>query len=168
MRNLFYAALVLLIVPLQVVLFDRISVAGIRPDLTLVAVCLIGLHAGEVEGIAMGVALGFTQDLLSGGVYWINFCLKPVLGLLAGLASRNLVNLTWTFAFALLFAFSLFSGAVMFLLKSLTGPGTDFLVAAQGIILPQACYDAVIGLTILKLIQRWTPDRAPLAATSYE
>ena len=168
MRYLFYAALVLLVVPLQVVLFDRISVAGIRPDLALVAVCLIGLHVGEVEGIAMGVALGFTQDLLSGGVYWINLCLKPVLGLLAGLASRNLVNLTWTFALALLFAFSLFSGVVMFLLKSLTGPGTDFLVAAQGIILPQACYDAVIGIAILKLIQRWAPDRAPLAAISYE
>ena len=168
MRYLVYAALVLLIVPLQVVLFDRVSIMDIRPDLALVAVCLIGLHAGEMEAIVVGVALGSTQDLLSSGMHWGNLCLKPVIGLLAGLASRNLVNLTAKFALALLFVLSIFSGVVMLLLKSLTDAGGDLLVSARGIILPQACYDAVLGVAILKLIQRWTPDRASFSAITYE
>ena len=45
MKYLFYAALVLLVVPLQIAVSDRVSIGGIRPDLALVLVCLIGLGA---------------------------------------------------------------------------------------------------------------------------
>ena len=168
MKYVVYAALALLIVPFQVVLLDRISIAGVRPDLALVAVCLIGLHSRETEAFTMGIVLGFTQDLLSGGASWGNLCLKPVIGLLAGLARRNLVNLTLTFALALLLTLSIVSGVGMFLVDSLTGAGGDFLVAVRWIILPQACYDALVGVAILRLIQSWTPNRAAPAASSYE
>lgn len=168
MKYVVYAAVVLLVVPFQVVLADRISIAGIHPDLALVAVCLIGLHVGEVEAIAVGFAIGFMLDLFSGGAHWGNLFLKPLMGLLAGRARRNLVNLTPKVVLLLLFGLSIVSGLIMFLLKSLTGAGADFFAAARGIILPQACFDAVLGVALLLLIQRWTPARAPLAATSYE
>ena len=163
-----YAALVLLVIPIQIVLLDRISIAGIRPDLAFVVVCLIGLYRSEVEAVLAGLALGFAQDLFSGGALWGNLCLKPILGLMAGLASRNLVNLTWAFVLVLMLGLSLLSGSVMYLLKSFTGPGANFFLAARGIILPQACYDAVLGLAALKLIRLWKPHRAPLTALTYE
>jgi rod shape-determining protein MreD len=163
-----YAVLVLLVIPIQIVLLDRLSIAGVRPDLALVAVCLIGLYRGEVEAMLAGLALGFAQDLFSGGALWGNLCLKPILGLMAGLASRNLVNLTAVFALVLMLGLSLLSGSVMYLLKSFTGPEASFFLAARGIILPQACYDAVFGLAVLKLIGLWKPHRAPLTALTYE
>ena len=168
MKMAAYAALVLLVIPVQIVLLDRISIAGIRPDLALVVVCLIGLYRSEVEAVLAGLALGFAQDLFSGGALWGNLCLKPILGLLAGLASRNLVNLTWAFVLVLMLGLSLLSGTVMYLLKSFTGPGANFFLAARGIILPQACYDAVLGLAALKLIRLWKPHRTPLTAFTYE
>jgi rod shape-determining protein MreD len=146
MKVLGYAALILLLVPLQVVLVDRISLFGVRPDLALVAVCLIGLYRGEMEAMLAGIAIGFAQDLFTGSVHWGNLCLKPILGLIAGLASRNLVNLTWVFAFSLILSLSVLSGTVMYLLKGFTGPGASFFLAARGIILPQACYDALVGI----------------------
>ena len=163
-----YIALVLLVIPIQIVLLDRISIAGIRPDLALVTVCLIGLYRSEVETVLAGLAMGFAQDLFSGGALWGNLCLKPVLGLMAGLASRNLVNLTWAFVLALMLGLSVLSGSVMYLLKSLTGSGANFFLAVRGIILPQACYDAVLGLAALKLIRLWKPRRTPLTAFTYE
>lgn len=163
-----YVTLVLLVIPVQIVLLDRVSIAGIRPDLALVTVCLIGLYRSEVETVLAGLAMGFAQDLFSGGALWGNLCLKPVLGLMAGLARRNLVNLTWAFVLALMLGLSLLSGSVMYLLKSVTGPGANFFLAARGIILPQACYDAVLGLATLKLIRMWKPRRAPLTAFTYE
>ena len=163
-----YVVLVLLVIPIQIVLLDRISIAGIRPDLALVAVCLIGLYRSEVETVLAGLAMGFAQDLFSGGALWGNLCLKPVLGLMAGLASRNLVNLTWAFVLALMLGLSVLSGSVMYLLKSLTGSGANFFLAVRGIILPQACYDAVLGLAALKLIRLWKPRRTPLTAFTYE
>jgi len=163
-----YVTLVLLVIPIQIVLLDRISIAGIRPDLALVTVCLIGLYRSEVETVLAGLAMGFAQDLFSGGALWGNLCLKPVLGLMAGLASRNLVNLTWAFVLALMLGLSVLSGSVMYLLKSLTGSGANFFLAVRGIILPQACYDAVLGLAALKLIRLWKPRRTPLTAFTYE
>src|SRR5437899_5458620 len=97
MKVLGYAWLILLLVPLQVVLVDRISLFGIRPDLPLVAVCLIGLYHGEIDALLAGIALGFAQDLFSGGVHWGNLCLTPMPGLMAGLASRTAPHLTGAF-----------------------------------------------------------------------
>jgi rod shape-determining protein MreD len=168
MRSVAYAVLVLVLVPIQVVLGNRVSLAGVNPDLPLIAVCLIGLFAGEMEALWVGVALGFTQDLLSGGIYWGNLCLKPVIGLLAAFASRTLVNLTAKFALALLFALSIFSGAIMFALKSMTGAGADFLVLAREIILPQACFDALLGVVVFKLVQHWAANRGGLTTITYE
>src|SRR5207249_1345312 len=102
MKVLGYAWLILLLVPLQVVLVDRISLFGIRPDLPLVAVCLIGLYHGEIDALLAGIAIGFAQDLFCGGVHWGNLCLKPMLGLIAGLASRNVLNLRTGLLFCLL------------------------------------------------------------------
>ncbi len=168
MKVLGYAALILLLVPLQVVLVDRISLFDIRPDLALVAVCLIGLYRGEMDALLAGIAMGFAQDLFSGGGQWSNLCLKPILGLIAGLASRNLVNLTWLFAFGLILCLSVLSGTVMYLLKAYTGPGASFFLSASGIILPQACYDSLVGLALFKLLQRGRASRTPQSALSYE
>src|SRR5205809_6947106 len=98
MKVLGYAWLILLLVPLQVVLVDRISLFGIRPDLPLVAVCLIGLYHGEIDALLAGIEIGFAQDLFSGGVHWGNLCLKPMHGLIAGIASPHVLNLTSGFA----------------------------------------------------------------------
>ena len=168
MKYLLYLALVILLVPFQATLFNRLTIFGVHADLVLIAVCLIGLQAGEVDAIVIGIALGFMQDLFSGSVHWENLWLKPLLGLIASLASRNVINLTPTFALVLLLALSIFSGWVTFLLKSLQGPGVDFFAAAQGIILPQACYDAVLGVVLLKLIQLITPARHQFPTASYE
>jgi rod shape-determining protein MreD len=168
MKPVIYTALVLLIVPFQIVLSDRISIAGIHPDLALIAVCLIGLYQGEMEALLAGFALGLTQDLFSGGAHWGNLCLKPIIGVIAGLASRNLVSLTWVFALGLLFTLSTFSGTIMYLLKSLTSSGMSFFEAARGIILPQACYDALFGFALLKLLQLRKPHRTSLTAFTYE
>jgi rod shape-determining protein MreD len=168
MKPIVYTALVLLVVPFQIVMSDRISIAGIHPDLALIAVCLIGLYQGEMEALLAGFALGLTQDLFSGGAHWGNLCLKPIIGLIAGLASRNLVSLTWVFALGLLFTLSAFSGTIMYLLKSLTGSSVTFFEAALGIILPQACYDALLGFALLKLFHLRRPQRAALTAFTYE
>jgi len=168
MKYLLYVVLIILLVPLQAVMYNRLAVFGVHADLVLIAVCLIGLQAGELDAIVVGIALGFTQDLFTGSAHWENLWLKPLLGLLASVASHNVVNLTLSFSLALLLALSVFSGSVMFLLKTFQGPGVDFLAAARGIILPQACYDAVLGIIVLKLVQWAMPTRLPVPTADYE
>lgn len=155
-------ALILLVVPIQIALLDHVRIAGISPDLALVVVCLIGLFRSEADTVTAGLAMGFAQDLFSAGALWSNLCLKPVLGLMAWLAGRNLVNLTGAVVLALLLGLSLLSGSLMYLLKSFSGADTDFFSSVSGIMLPQACYDALLGLAAWLLIRRGTARRASL------
>jgi rod shape-determining protein MreD len=168
LKYLLYSLLVIVAVPVQIVLFDRMSIGGVHADLILVVVCLIGFQAGELEAIAVGLILGFTQDLFSGGLHWENLWLKPAIGLLAGLAGRNVMNLTLLFSLAFMLALSIFSGTVMYIVKSVHASGIDFLSAAQNIILPQAVQDAVLGVAILKIIQYWETSPRALTATGYD
>jgi rod shape-determining protein MreD len=120
----------------------------VRPDLCLIASFLIGFLAGEFDGVMMGLALGFVQDLFSGGDSGLNFMTKGLIGLLAGLAGRHLANTTNLAVLALLLSASLLSGLV-FVLWSWSGEGlSDALAFVQSVLLPQAAYDAALGAAI--------------------
>src|SRR5207247_9848560 len=97
MKYLLYVVLIILLVPLQAVMYDRLAIFGVHADLALIAVCLIGLQAGELDAIIVGIALGFTQDLFSGSSHWEDLWLKPMLGLLAIRAIPYGVDRTLTF-----------------------------------------------------------------------
>lgn len=138
-------ALIISVVPIQTTMLEHVSLGGVRPDLCLVAACLIGFTAGEVEGMLIGLALGFVEDLFSAGDSWLNTISKGLFGLLSGLTARHLASptplaFTWT-----LVSLSLLSG-LLFAVWSL-GMGTlsDSLVSVRSVIIPQAAFDAAVG-----------------------
>ena len=91
-----YLGLCFLLVPLQTTVLGRASTTLVEPDLILVAVCLIGLLTNELEGALMGILLGFIQDLFSAGVAFPNLVTKGLLGILAGLIGRQVVQVSST------------------------------------------------------------------------
>ena len=91
MKLLLYAALILIVVPIQATLLNHMSVLGVRPDLALIAVCLVGFFGGELDGLLLGIILGWSQDLLSAGDLWVNVVSKGGAGFLAGLSSVSAV-----------------------------------------------------------------------------
>lgn len=54
MKPLVYAAILVLIIPVQAALFGWVSVAGIKPDLALALLYLIGLLTGPFEAASPG------------------------------------------------------------------------------------------------------------------
>lgn len=84
MKFLFYLILVLLLVPLQTTLLPHLSVWNIKPDLGLVAAALVGLFAGELEGLLVGLAIGWVLSLFSAGELWFSLLTNGGVGLLAG------------------------------------------------------------------------------------
>ena len=94
MKALIYLAVIVGLVPMQSVLLPHLTLWGVKPDLGLVAVCLIGLLGGELDGVLVGLALGWAmslfsaQDLVSGAI------MKGAVGFLAGLAGRQVVYLS--------------------------------------------------------------------------
>ena len=94
MKFLFYVILVLLLVPLQTTLLPHVSVWNIKPDLGLVAAALIGLFAGELEGLLVGLAIGWVLSLFSAGELWLSLLTNGGVGLLTGFLGRQVSKVT--------------------------------------------------------------------------
>ena len=152
MKQTLYVGLLLVLIPLQTTLLQSISVAGIRPDLCLVAVVLIGFTRGPVEGLLMGLALGYVQDLFSAGEIGLNLMSKGAIGLMAGAASRYVTNATAVTTLLVVFVLSVVSGTV-FLLSGRAGEDLmGAFYSVWSVLLPEALYEATIAAGIYWLI----------------
>lgn len=143
MKLLLYFGLALGLVPIQSTVLDHLSVAGVRPDLCLIAVSLIGFFGGAGDGVLMGVLLGFEQDLFSAGDAWVSVITKAAIGLSGGLVARYVARATPATVAPMMMGFSVCSG-MAFLFAGAGGP--DTMTAVQSILAPQAVLDGVFGV----------------------
>lgn len=153
MKFLFYIILMLLLVPLQTTLLPHLSVWNIKPDLGLVAAALVGLFAAELEGLLVGLAIGWVLSLFSAGELWLSLLTNGGVGLLAGFLGRQVSQVTAISLGAGVLLVSLASG----LLAAMSFKGFDMSQMwwmVQSIVFPQACFDGVMGAGFYWLLSR--------------
>lgn len=154
MKQALYAGLLLGLVPIQTTVLDHVSISGIRPDLCLIAACLVGFFAGERDGMVLGFALGFVQDLFSAGELWLNLVTKGLIGFLAGLVGRLLANATPAAMLATLLGLSVVSGTIFLMAVRVGESLADLFYVVRAVLLPQALFDAAVGTGAYWLIAR--------------
>ena len=160
MKTVWYIGLVAFLIPIQTTVLGSLSPFGLHPDLCLIAVCLIGYWAGRTEGLIMGFALGFSQDLFSAGNGWINTVTKPGVGILSAILARNMANSAGHSIFLPMLVFSIFSG-VIFFVSSRTGVSfEEILYGFRAVLLPQALLDSLLAVGINWIITRRLVDIA--------
>ncbi len=153
MKFLLYLILVLLLVPLQTTLLPHLSVWNIKPDLGLVAAALVGLFAAELEGLLVGLAIGWVLSLFSAGELWLSLLTNGGVGLLAGFLGRQVSQVTAISLGAGLLLVSLASGLLAAMsFKGFDGSQMWWMV--QSIVFPQACFDGVMGAGFYWLLSR--------------
>lgn len=80
----------------QTALAWSVSGTSVNLDLPLVVVVLAALARGPLAGLWTGTAVGFVQDVLSGGIVGVSGLCKSVVGVAAGVAGeRLLVTASW-------------------------------------------------------------------------
>jgi hypothetical protein len=139
-----YLILVLLLVPLQTTLLPHLSVWNVKPDLGLVASVLVGLFAGELEGLLVGLAIGWVLSLFSAGELWLSLLTNGGAGLLAGFLGRQVSQMTSVSLGLGLLLMSLVSGAFA-ALNFQHFDGSQMWWMIESIVFPQACYDGIVG-----------------------
>jgi hypothetical protein len=153
MKFLFYLILVLLLVPVQTILLPHLSVWNIKPDLGLVAAALVGLFAGELEGLLVGLAIGWVLSLFSAGELWVSLLTNGGVGLLAGFLGRQVSQVTSLSLGVGLLLVSLASG--LFAAMSFKALDTSQMWwMVESIVFPQACFDGVMGAGFYWLLSR--------------
>ena len=144
MKALLYTVLIVGLVPLQTILLPYLSVWNVKPDVGLVAVCFVGLLAGELDGLLVGLAVGWAMSLFSAGDLLTGMVTKGGVGFFAGLAGRQIAQVTPMVLIVGLLAASCLTGLwTAFSLKP--NDEQDMWWALRAIILPQACFDAAVG-----------------------
>lgn len=154
-----YAVLLILIVPVQTALVNHVSIHNIKPDLGLIAVCLIGIRMGEVEGLAMGSLIGLLMDLSAAGPVGANLLSKSLAGWLSGAIGRLFLEIRLVPALGILASLSVVSGFLVYLTLQIGRGDLEFFGSVRWIILPQALYDGVLGTLLLKMMPRAAVSR---------
>lgn len=147
MKLLLYALLVAGLVPMQAVVLPHLSVWNVKPDLGLIAVCLIGLFGGELDGLVFGLVLGWVMSLFSAGDLTYSMLTKGGAGFLAGLAGRQVAHVTPVVLVTGLLVASILTGLVT-VLSLKPNEEQDLWWAVRAVVGPQACFDAVVGGTL--------------------
>lgn len=151
MKAFVYGAVIVGLVPVQSVLLSHISLWGVKPDLGFVAVCLIGLIGGELDGLLVGLTLGWAMSLFSAQDLISGVVLKGMAGFVAGIAGRQVVYLSPIILVMGLLIASCVAGLITSVAIKLNVQ-QDWWWAAWTVVLPQACLDAVIGGAIYWLM----------------
>ncbi len=135
------------------VLLGPLSVWGIRPDLFLLLVLLLGQRVSPEAATLLGFLIGLCQDGLSGGPLGLRAFTDSLMGFLAARLSQHLYTDKPLALFWLLLAGSVAAGSITLgLLTFFLGP-PPFLAALLRVIVPEALYTAAVGLLI-----RWLPQ----------
>ena len=160
MKAFWYAMLIAGLVPIQAILLPYLSVWDVKPDLGLIAVCLVGLFGGELEGLLVGLALGWVMGLFSAGDLANSMMTKGGAGFIAGFTGRQVAHITPVVLVMGLLVTSYVAGLVTaFSLK--LQEEQDLWWALRAIVFPQACFDAVVGGALYWLlssrlnVERW-------------
>jgi rod shape-determining protein MreD len=91
MRSIQVLLAVLLTSLLQLVVGERMAIFGIRPDLVVLTIVLLGLRRGPVTATVLGFLLGFLQDLLNPSTLGMNMLAKSCTGYAVGKLAGNLL-----------------------------------------------------------------------------
>ncbi len=154
MKPRVYLILLLLIIPCQAGLLSPLSLAGIKPDLALAAIFVIGLLTGPAEASLAGIGIGLVQDIGSAGLIGFAGFTRGLAGLAAGLLGGRVLDLGNPMIPVVLAAFSVAEGIFVALFLQVVYGSMPFLSLLAARLLPQALYTGFLGYLLLRLIAR--------------
>ncbi len=152
MKPHIYFIIFLLITPVQASLLNPLSLGGIKPDLALAVLYVIGLLTSPGEAALAGIGIGLVQDISSSSLIGLNGFTRGLIGLFAGLLGRRVLDISSPSNLIFLVAFSLVEGLfIMFFMEVFYGsvPIASMFLTSM---LPNALYTGVLGILLLRFV----------------
>ncbi len=162
MKYVIYVGLALCLMPVQSVFLPSLNVGGVRPDLGLIAVCWVGFWFGAYKGAVLGLFLGFAQDLLSAGPFWVNLATKAGAGLAAGFLGRQVTHATPVMMAVGMLLISLASGAAFLMSMGLQNL-SELWQVSRFVMIPEAVFNALLSTGLYWLTVEYLPGGRSLA-----
>jgi rod shape-determining protein MreD len=151
MKPYVYALILLLIIPFQSTLLNPFSVFGIKPDLALAVLFIIGLFTGPVEAALAGICIGLVQDIGSASLFGFSGFTRGLVGLGAGLLGSRVLDISNPVIVLFLAIFSLIEGILISIFLQATYGAVPFFTMLAGRLVPQAIYTSLLCFLLLHL-----------------
>lgn len=152
MKPRWYLLMLALLIPVQAGLFNPLSIAGVKPDLGLALLYLIGLLTGPVEATLAGMSIGLVQDIGSASFIGLTGITRGLVGLAAGLIGRRVLDIGSPSNGIFLAAFSLLEGLGLALFMQVYSGSVPFFGILTGRLLPGALYTGFLGILLLRFM----------------
>lgn len=133
-------------------------ICGIKPDFSIMVIVSYAIMRGSSYGAFIGLGIGLLTDFMYGRVIGINAMSYMVTGYIIGQAHENIFkdSLIPPFIFniiaVLIFQHSFVS--LSYFSSNFPSTGITYMHILLKVMLPQAFYNAIIGLVVYRLIYR--------------
>jgi len=144
---------------LQATLVPHLALAGIQPDLPLIATVILAYARGTTSGTISGFLIGLAQDVTNPAFLGLNALTKSLLGHAAGSVRTNLDASSLPMRFAVLFA-AVVAHDVLYLAIFTRLALSDLLLGLLVRSLPTALYTALVGMWVFAILGMLTPRGA--------
>lgn len=138
---------------LETAVFPYLTVAGARPDLTLLFALLVGILFGPAYGAYLGFGGGIVQDILFGRFIGLNGLTHLVAGYLAGQAGARLFKENVVVPFMIAVLGTIGGHALTYALLRMTGVVLPVTLFAR-LLLVTAIYNALISVFVYSYLLR--------------
>jgi rod shape-determining protein MreD len=133
---------------LQTSFVPVITIAGVRPDLLVIALFFFSIKYGVIPGIFVGFVLGLGQDLYSPSLLGQNALTKTVIGAFIGLFNERMMRSDPLVKTVLLFVAFIIHDALFFMVQ-IVRLGDPVSLLFMGLLtkcLPRALYSIAVAL----------------------
>lgn len=154
MKPRVYVILLLLIIPVQASLLNPLSIGGIKPDAALATLYCIGLLTGPEEAALIGIALGLVQDIGSAGLIGFSGFTRGLIGLLAGVLGRHVLDIASPSNILFIAVFSLAEAVFIALFLQVFQGSVPFFSMLFTRMLPAAFYTGILGYLMLRFLAK--------------
>jgi len=151
MKPYVYFIIFVLVIPLQASLLNPVSIAGIKPDLALALIFIIGLMTGPIEAAMAGIGIGLLQDIGSASLFGFSGLTRGVVGLAAGVLGSRILDISNPLIVVFLTVFSLGEGLLISFFLQTTYGDVPFFSTIAGRLVPQAIYTSALCFMLLRL-----------------
>lgn len=144
----------LIVYILQANFFSWFTIAGVKPNLFIIFILLIGLFAGRKIGVVFGIVLGICLDLLIGRTIGISGILLGIVGFLGEYFDKNFSKES-RFTIMLMVMGCTFLYEIVAYIYYVFRLGIQFeLYSFLRILLIEVLYNAIILIIIYPIIQK--------------
>lgn len=139
--------------------FDALNIAGVKPDLSFIAVVYFAYSFGSFYGEVTGFISGLLHDAISNSPLGLLTFPKMALGYFAGMFGRSILKQNILTVFFMLFSASILKGIITLFLCYLFHQAS--ISAVFSIILPESFYNALLAPPLFFLFDKLFKDAHP-------